>query len=353
MQATHILGIDIAKDKFDVCLCAAAPGGARHTATFPNHATGFKALNLWLAKHPVTHLHACLEATSRYGDALALHLHQHGHTVSVVNPRRTRHYADSRLVRTQNDTIDAALIADFCASQNPRPWAPVSEGKRQIQDLVRTRGFFLNQKQQCGNRLETADPISAKHLRQHVRQLDATLGKLETRIKNLLKTQPDLTRQVELADSISGVGLLTAAVAVAELPPIERLEHAGQAVALAGLDPRKKTSGTSVHTVPRLSKMGSRLLRQTLYMAALTALRHNPIIRALGERLQAKGKGGKRAVVAAMRKLVRLIYGVLKQGKPFDSNWENRDRAVGLGGRASDGDERPSHPLASPSVATA
>lgn len=353
MQATHILGIDIAKRKFDVCLRTATADGPRQAHTFPNHAKGFQALNAWLAKHHVPQLHACLEATSRYGDALALHLHQHGHTVSLVNPRRTRHYADSRLVRTQNDTIDAALIADFCASQHPRPWQPVSAGKRQLQDLVRTRGFFLNQKKQCGNRLETTDPTSAKLLRQHVRQLDTTLEKLEAQITDLLKTQPDLARQVALADSISGVGLLTAAVAVAELPPIERLEHAGQAVAFAGLDPRKKDSGTSVHTAPRLSKMGSRLLRQTLYMAALTALRHNPIIRALGQRLKAKGKGGKRTVAAAMRKLVRLIYGVLKQGKPFDPNWENRDRAVGLSGRASDGDEPPSHPLASPSVATA
>jgi transposase len=353
MQATHILGIDISKDKLDVCLRAAAPEGPRHSGNFTNNPKGFKALNTWLAKEPAAHLHACLEATSRYGDALALHLHQHGHTVSRVNPRRTRHYADSRLVRTQNDTIDAALIADFCASQNPRPWQPVSEGKRQLQDLIRTRGFFLNQKKQCGNRLETADPISAQHLRQHRRQLDATIGKLEKQITDLLKIQPELARQVALAESIPGVGALTAAVAVAELPPIERLEHAGQAVALAGLDPRQKTSGSSVHTASRLSKMGSRLLRQTLYMAALTALRHNPIIRALGQRLQAKGKGGKRAVAAAMRKLLRLIYGVLKQGKPFDPNWEKRDRAVGLGGRASDGDERPSHPLASPSVATA
>lgn len=353
MQATHILGIDISKDKFDVCLRAAAADGPRHAHTFANQAKGFQALNTWLAKRASGQLHACLEATSRYGDALALHLHQHGHTVSLVNPRRTRHYADSRLVRTQNDPIDAALIADFCASQNPRPWEPVSEGKRQLQDQVRTRGFFVNQKQQCANRLETADPASAKHLRQHLRQLDATIGKLEAQITALLKTQPDLARQVELAESISGVGLLTAAVAVAELPPIERLEHAGQAVALAGLDPRQKTSGTSVHTAPRLSKMGSRLLRQTLYMAALAALRCNPVIRALGQRLKAKGKGGKRTVAAAMRKLVRLIYGVLKQGKPFDPNWVKGDRAVGLGGRASAGDELSSPQLAAPAVAPA
>lgn len=354
MQATHILGIDISKDKFDVCLRAAAADGPRHARAFPNHAKGFKALDAWLAKFSIGQLRACLESTSRYGDALALHLHQHGgHTVSLVNPRRTRHYADSRLARARNDTVDAALIADFCASQNPRPWQPVSEGKRRLQDLVRTRGFFLGQKQQSANRLETADPVSAGHLRRHIRQLDATLTELETQIAELLKTEPELARQVGLAESISGVGLLTAAVAVAELPPVERLEHAGQAVALAGLDPRKKDSGTSVHTAPRLSKMGSPLLRRTLHMAALTALRHNPIVRALGQRLKARGKGGKRMVAAAMRKLVRLIYGVLKQGRPFDPDWENRDRAVGSGGRAGDGDGLSSPQLASPSVAAA
>jgi transposase len=353
MKATHILGIDISKDKFDVSLRPNTQEGQRLAATFPNHAQGFQALNTWLAPHRVPHLHACLEATSRYGDALALHLHQHGHIVSVVNPRRTRHYADSRLVRTQNDTVDAALIADFCASQNPRPWQPVAEDKRQLQDLVRTRGFFLSQKQQCLNRLETADPVSTKHLRQHVRQLDLTISKLEAQMTALIKEHSDLERQVKLLVSIPGVGALTAAVAVAELPPMERLEHAGQAVAFAGLDPRRKTSGSSVATAPRLSKMGSRLLRQTLYMGALSALRYNPIIQALGQRLKAKGKGGKRAVAAAMRKMVRLIYGVLKHGRAFDPNWANRDRAAGLSGQASDGDGLPSAQLASPSVATA
>ena len=353
MQATHILGIDISKIKFDVCLRPAAENGPRDAATFDNNPKGFQALNRWLLQKDALHLQACLDATSRYGDALALHLHQHGHTVSVVNPRRTRHYADSRLVRTQNDTLDAALIADFCATQSPRLWQPLPEAQRQLQDLVRTRAFFLNQKQQCRNRLETADPLSAQSLRSHVRQFDRTLGQFEKQITALLKTQPELARQVKLADSIPGVGPLTAAVAVAELPPRLRLEHAGQAVAWAGLDPRQKTSGTSVHTAPRLSKMGSRLLRQTLYMAALTALRYNPIIRALRERLRAKGKSGKLIVAAAMRKLLRLLYGMLKQGTPFDPHWVERQGAVRLGGLASDGD-RPSSPqLVAPSVATA
>jgi transposase len=357
MKATHILGIDIAKCKFDVCLRPAHPSLAhspRQAAAFDNNRKGFGKLLRWLEKHQAIAVHACLEATSRYGDALALFLHQHGCSISLVNPRRTRHYAASRLVRTQNDPIDAALIADFCASQNPRLWQPAPEDKRQLQDLVRARSFFLDQKQQCLNRLETeVFAFTRQHLRRHIRQLESTMAKLEKQIAALLQQHPVLERQIKLVDSIAGIGLITAAVAVAELPPVNQFRHAGQAVAFAGLDLRQKDSGDSVHTVPRLSKMGPRLLRKTLYMAALCALRKNPIIRALGQRLEAKGKSSKTILCAAMRKLVRLIFGVLKNGQSFDPDWKEPNRAVGLRRPASGGNESSSLQRALPSVATA
>lgn len=322
MKVLPILGIDIAKRKFDVCLRPPTQTqGARHHATFENTLKGFRALRRWLTQHQTECLHGCLEATSRYGDALALFLHQHRHDVSVINPRRIHHYANSRLVRTQNDSVDAGLIADFCASENPRLWHPMPEDKRQLQSLVRLRGFFIDQKQQSANRLETESAHTRAHLRQQIGQMEKRIAKIEKQIDALLQAEPELARQVELVDSIIGVGLITAAVAVAELPPIEQFEHAGQAVAFAGLDPKRKTSGETIATAPRQSKMGSRLLRKTLYMAALCALRKNPIIAALGQRLAAKGKTGKLAVGAAMRKLLRLIFGVLKNQKPFDPNW--------------------------------
>lgn len=321
MKVLPILGIDIAKRKFDVCLRPAQTEEPRHRSTFQNNLKGFRALLRWLGKQQVPDVHACMEATSRYGEALALFLYQNQHDVSVVNPRRIHHYANSRLVRTQNDQVDAGLIADFCASETPRLWHPMTSDKRQLQNLVRARGFFVDQKQQCANRLETEGLHTRAHVRQHIRQLENTIAKIEKQIKALLKEQPELARQIQLAQSISGVGLLTAAVAVAELPPIEAFDHAGQAVAFAGLDPKRKTSGDTIATAPRQSKMGSRLLRKNLYMAALCALRKNPVIAALGQRLVAKGKTGKLAVGAAMRKLLRLIFGVLKNQKPFDPNW--------------------------------
>lgn len=321
MKVLPILGIDIAKRKFDVCLRPAQTQEPRHRSSFNNNLKGFRALLRWLEKHQAPRIHACMEATSRYGEALALLLHQNQHDVSVVNPRRIHHYAHSRMVRTQNDQVDAGLIADFCASQTPRLWQPMPGEKRQLQDLVRARGFFVDQKQQCANRLETEGTSTRTHLLKSIGQLEKTIAKIEKQILALLKEQPELARQVKLAQSISGVGLITAAVAVAELPPIQQFDHAGQAVAFAGLDPKRKTSGETIATAPRQSKMGSRLLRKTLYMAALCALRKNPIIAALGQRLAAKGKTGKLAIGAAMRKLLRLIFGVLKNQSPFNPNW--------------------------------
>lgn len=353
MKASAILGIDIAKRKFDVCLRLSTEEKTRHRASFSNNLKGFKSLLGWLARHKTACVHACMEATSRYGDALALFLYERQHQVSIVNPRRVRNYVNSRLTRTQNDQIDAGLIADFCAKENPKLWQPASEGRRQLQDLVRLRDFFVNQKNQCSNRLECEGAHTIGCLRTQIRKIEGSIKQVEKQIAALLKKDSALQKSVQLLQTINGVGPVTAAIAIAELPQIDRFRHAGSAVAFAGLDPRNKESGDTISTAPRMSKMGPRLLRKTLYMAALSALRSNPIIRAQTQRLAARGKTGKLALGAAMRKLLRLIYGVLKTGQPFTVNWQAADRALHSIGRASGGDEPASLQLASTPVATA
>jgi transposase len=353
MKVHYILGIDISKDKFDVCLRHPQQDQPLAQHQFPNKPAGFKQLQRWLRKHGVTQVHACMEATSRYGEALALFLHQQQQLVSVVNPRRIRRYADSLLVRTQHDALDADIIARFCATQNPRLWTPAPPERRRLQDLTRLRQFLVSQRTRLQNRQHTESKTLARLLKRHIRQLDRTVEEIEVITTTFLQDNDELNRQVALVDTISGIGAITAAAAVAELPPPGQLEHAGQAVALAGLDPRKKDSGKSVRGVAHVSKMGSRPLRAALYMAAVAATTSNPIVRAQAQRLRARGKSGKTVICAAMRKLVRLIYGVLKHGQAFDSNWQNRNRAVDSGRRASGGDELSSPQLASPPVATA
>ena len=327
--ATHILGIDIAKDKFDVHLRTFLGSELRLAAAFPNNPKGFQALQRWLTqKASCTHnqLHACMESTSTYGDALADFLHGQGYLISMVNPRRTRNYADSQLTRTVNDTIDARLIADFCASQRETLiiWEPLSPAHRQLRDLTRARQALVDHRDRFANMLETAAGLARKTFLKQVRQLQRQIKELEKAIEQFVRLFPELHQQIQLADSIPGVGLVTAAVVVAELPPIEKIAQARQAVALFGLDPIKKTSGKTVDTPARVSRMGSRRGRKALYMPALAALRCNPIIRDLAQRLQSKGRTGKYVVVAAMRKLLRLIYGVIKQGQPFNPHWPHQ-----------------------------
>lgn len=324
--ATHILGIDIAKDKFDVNLRLLEACDSRWEATFSNNPKGFKALQQWLVQNgpgSSRQVHACLESTSRYGDALAQFLHQEGYQVSLVNPRRTRHYADSQLTRTVNDPIAARLIADFCASQRPTLslWEPLSPEHRQLRDLTRARQALVDERERFANMLETATGLARKAFLKQVRQLARQAQALDRAIAQFVGLAPSLREQVALADSVPGVGLITAATVIAELPPIQKIPQAAQAVALFGLDPVKTSSGSSVDTPARLSRMGSRRGRKALYMPALVALRCNPIIHQLGQRLQNKGRTGKYLVVAAMRKVLRLIYGVIKQGRPFDPNW--------------------------------
>lgn len=325
--ATHTLGVDIAKRDFEVNLRSLEPDQTRHSSSFPNNVKGFRALQRWLLQQGISlaaNLHACLESTSRYGDALALWLHTQGYQVSMVNPRRTRHYAESQLSRTVNDRIEAGLIADFCAEQRNKLvlWEPLSDEHRQLQDLTRARSALVEHRDALANLLETATGLARKAVQRQRANLQREIQRLEREIKKLLD-QPDskLATQVALADSVPGVGLVTAATVLAELPCIDKISRASQAIALFGLDPKSKTSGTSVKTPARLSKMGSKRGRRALYMPALVALRYNPLIRPLGQRLKAKGRSGTYIGVAAMRKLLRQIFGVLKSGQPFDPNW--------------------------------
>ena len=324
--ATHILGIDIAKDKFDVHLRTLAASELALAAVFANNRNGFQQLQRWLTQKAscANHqLHACMESTSTYGDALAEFLHAQHYLVSMVNPRRTRNYGNSQLTRNVNDTIDARVIADFCAAQRDKLllWEPLSPEHSQLRDLTRARQALVDDRDRFGNMLETATGLARKTFLKQVRQLERQIKQLEKAIKQFVVLFPELHKQIELADSIPAVGFVTAATVLAELPPIKKIPQARQAVALFGLDPIRKTSGKCVDTPARLSRMGSRRGRRALYMPALVALRFNPIVRDLGQRLQAQGHTGKYVVVAAMRKLLRLIYGVVKQGQPFDPKW--------------------------------
>ena len=313
------LGIDISKDSFHLELSINYK--LRHRK-YANRKEGFDELCVWLDKHKAIQVHACLEATGPYSEALALYLHQLGHTVSIVNPVQIKAFVQSELRRNKDDRPDAGLIRRFCEKQRPAPWTPPPVHLRELQALTRHLENLIETRQQQVNRLETTNTKQvAKSLRKLVTHLDAEIKRTEEQIDNHIDRHPDLKQQSELLDSIPGVGKRTAAKLLAEIPDITRYKSARQVAAHAGLTPRNNRSGT-IHGKTRLSKTGNARVRKALFFPAIVAKRHNPIVRAFCERLSSNGKNKMQVVGAAMRKLIHIAFGVLKSGRMFDPNHE-------------------------------
>jgi transposase len=322
-MTAYVLGIDIAKQSFDVALLSATlPDAPRHerakTRHFDNTVEGFAALVAWLpAEHPA--LHACLEATSTYGLALADALTSAGCLVSVVNPYRVKHYAQSELQRSKTDRMDASVIARFCRSQRPTLWTPPTPAQRDLQGLVRRLADLQQLITQERNRLLV--PGVSSGVRTSITTILAALtteqAVVEAAITTLLATTPTLARSVMLVTSIPGIGRATAIRLVAELGDLTRFRSARGVAAYAGLVPAHRQSGTSLCGKPHLSKRGASQLRQLLFYPALAALRFNPVIRVFADRLLARGKTRMAVVGAVMHKLMRIVYGVLRTDTPF------------------------------------
>ena len=158
---------------------------------------------------------------------------------------------------------------------------------------------------------------------QHINYIQQQIHDLEETIKDLINQHPAIKCQYDLLLTIPGIGFKTAARLLAEIKDISTFKSAAQLAAYAGVTPKHYCSGTSVNRKSLMSKTGNANLRRALYMPAVVAKRCNPIIHAFCERLIAKGKPPKVAVGAAMRKMLHIVYGVLKSGKPFDPNYLN------------------------------
>lgn len=314
---TQVLGIDISKETFDACLIV--EGNSWH-GKFENASTGFKKLQRWVNKHVSEKVHACMEATGQYGERLAEFLYQEGFGISVVNPARIKAYASSKLRRNKTDKADAELIAWFCLREKPAFWSPPPASFKGLQALVRHYENLQTTCQQEKNRLKSGGthPAVLADLQEHVAYLEERMKRTRQAIREHIQAYPELKQQQELLLSIPGIGELTASKLLGEIRDVCAFEDARQLAAYAGVTPRNFLSGTSVHKRSRMSKIGNANLRKTLYMPAISAKRHNPIVRAFCQRLLLSGLRPKEVIGAAMRKLLHLVYGILKSGKPFD-----------------------------------
>lgn len=318
-MTVNFLGIDISKKDFHVVLIT----GETRTKSkkFTNDPQGFESLQQWLKHKGIDQLHACLEATSIYGDALAEFLYCASFAVSVVNPARIKGFAKGELLRTKTDSVDAALIARFCAAIKPELWQPTAPEIKKLQALVRRLDSLQEMVTAEHNRLETATTKVAELTQSHLTYLQEQQALIKQLISDHFDKHPELKQQRDLLVSIPGIGEQTAAVLLAEIGRIEDYQNARQLAAHAGLTPSERSSGTSVHGKSRLSCTGNSRLRKALYLPAVVSMRHNPLLKTFSERLLDRGKAKMQAIGAIMRKLVHLAFGILKSQKPFDPNY--------------------------------
>jgi len=291
--------------------------------TFANESKGFKKLKKWLKPVKMTDIRVCMEATNVYWEEIAEYLHQEGVHVCVVNPMRIKGFAQSQLKRNKTDKVDARVIAKFC-EVNPdlALWTPPSPQQKKLRALVRHREALVKTRPQQSNRLKTvrqAEVVASLHAVIDI--LNEQIEQTSDQIKQLIDQDPDLKQDCKLLRSIKGIGQKTAELILAEMYDLADYKSARAAAADAGLTPAHHESGSSVRRKPRLSKVGKASVRGGLFFPALSAIRYNPIVRDLADRLERRGKHRMVIIGAAMRKLLHLAFGVLKNRTPFDPDF--------------------------------
>ncbi|MEM7538050.1 MAG: IS110 family transposase [Chloroflexota bacterium] len=225
----------------------------------------------------------------------------------------------------KTDKLDSEVILDYCIKMSPKAWVPPTPEQRQLRSYVRHRDALVKTRTQQKNRLsDCKDEYIRKSIQSLIDSINKQIEDIMQKIKELIKDDEPMKKQKNLLTSINGIGDIVALTMMAEMPDLADYESAHAAAADAGVTPAYFESGDTIRRTPNISKIGKSAVRGVLYFPAMNAIRTNPVVKALAERLEAKGKNGKVIIVAAMRKLIHLAYGVLKNQTPFDPEWTSK-----------------------------
>jgi transposase len=309
ISTASVVGIDIAKHSFEVCLL---PDGTQRAFTYDQDGVG----RLRQLLPPVDECLIVLEATGGYQRPLVAELTQAGYQVAVVNPRQVRDFARGLGILAKTDRLDARVLARFGQHVELRPIEPLPAEQSELAELVVRRRQLVELRTAETNRLDTITARSVrKSVQQMIRTLERQIEQVEKQITALLKSRDDWRQKAELLQSVPGIGATTAATLIAELPELGQTNRQ-QAAALVGLAPYNNDSGPA--RGKRTIWGGRAAVRSALYMAALTARRCNPVIRRFAQRLEHQGKPFKVVITACMRKLLVILNTLLKNNTAWN-----------------------------------
>jgi transposase len=314
MIEDNFIGIDISKNKFDACLLKA--NSSLHKV-FSNNLKGFDEFYDWLQEEALSPW-AIMEATGHYSEPLANFLCQKSVRVSIVNPLQIKHFAKAKLARNKNDKVDAGLIGHYGKMMKPTLYQQKPAAQKETRERIQLIDTLQEQRVRLKNQEESVGtPSVKKDLQKAIGVLDKQIEKLKDKLEQQMQSDEKWSATVNLLTTIKGIGNISAYKLLAYLPDLSQFQTAKQLAAFIGVSPQQRQSGKYVGKTC-LSKKGNARLRSVLYMPALSAKRYNDHLKPWIMGLEKKGLAPKAIVGAVMRKLVHIIFGILKNNKPFD-----------------------------------
>ena len=325
------VGIDISKSRFTACLYmydrASDAGCCTKSVDFANTKSGFNQLVKWSRKealkdYPLTYL---MEPTGVYYERLAYHLKRIGQTVYVVLPNKARSFCEAEGIKTKTDAMDARCLALMgCVSRKLKPWSPPAATYRELRQMTRFHADLCELRTSVSNRMEALDHTegSAGSVRRNCQKLlheiDLLIERNSRDIMKKVAQDKELEEKVKRIATIKGIKEATIVCVIAETEGFHYIENRKQLASYAGLDVRCSQSGNE-DPRHRISKKGNAHIRAALYMPAVVATQHNRQIKAAYDRICQKHPGCKKiGIVAAMRRLLLLIYALWKNGEEYD-----------------------------------
>jgi len=313
-----VVGLDVSKASLAVCY--QQDQQVRHLEV-GNDKAGFAQL-----------LHACgtqslfvMEATGTYYLALAYYLHEQGGQVAVLNPLVIKRFIQMHLSKTKSDRKDAQWLLRYGQQQVVTPWQPDETVLVECRQLEQVTEQLLKQKTMVANSLEALqrqqviNPLAQQRLQQTWLLLDDQLQAVEAELLTLLDQR--FASEMKLLRSIPGIGRKTAGMLLLFAGGFTRLDNYRQLIAKAGLSPREHSSGASIRGKVRITKMGGGLIRSKLFVCSFSAKKWNAACKALYDRLVAKGKNGKVALIAVCNKLLKQAFAIVKSGVPYQADF--------------------------------
>jgi transposase len=304
-----VIGIDVGKAKLDVGV-----NEDKRVWQWSNDETGRAALSEWVLKQAASLV--VVEASGGYEAALVSELVSRGQAVALVNPTRVRAFARAEGILAKTDKIDARVIARFGATMKPQARARREQAQVELNELVTRRRQLVEMLTAEKNRRQTASPAMQQHIASHLAWLQGEMEELEQQIGQAIEANSLWAERAKRVESVPGIGFITAATLVADLPELGQLNRQ-KIAALVGVAPFNHDSGK--HRGKRRIFGGRTSVRSVLYMATLSAVKHNAVIKDFYQRLLDAGKLKKVALTACMRKLLVILNTMVKTGQDWKS----------------------------------